>query len=250
MSQQESFEANITKHDWACETLHEKFTEQFNAESDKAFNQTLKAISNVLKIEHTILSSKTESALEDLRRTSQETRTGFYDIARQALQDKGPETAALREEYEAKLKAKDEEIKALRESVHDPSMTDRDKDDMIATLKELNQALRDQLQERMELYELKEEEDHRMAVKDRREVEEIVRNKEAEFRKGLLEAHKKTQAQAREIAQLSQKVQEDAVMIKHLSEGIEELSADRVMLENELKGKISEIAELKQQRGV
>ncbi|KAF5547748.1 hypothetical protein FMEXI_5074 [Fusarium mexicanum] len=250
MSQQKSFEANITKHERACETLHEKFMKQFNAESDKAFGQTLNAISNVLKIEHMILSSETECMFEDLERTSQETQIGFYDITRQALRNKEPETAALREEYEAKLKAKDEEIKTLRESVHDPSVTDRDKDDMIATIKELNQALRDQLQERKELYNLKEEERHLFAVNERRLVEELLRNKDAEFRKDFREAHKKTQAQAREIAQLSQKVKEDAVMIKHLSEGIEELSADRVMLENELKGKISEIAELKQQRGV
>ncbi|KAF5247251.1 hypothetical protein FANTH_6508 [Fusarium anthophilum] len=250
MSQHESFEANITKHERACETLHEKFTEQFNAESDKAFNQTLKAISNVLKIEHTILSNKMESAFEDLERTSQEMRTGFYDIARQALQDKEPGTAALREEYEAKIKGKDEEIKTLRESVHDPSVTDRDKDDMIATIKELNQALRDQLQERKVLYDLREEERHLFAVNETRQVEELLRNKDAEFRKELREAHKKTRAQAREIAQLSQKVKEDAVMIKHQSEAIEKLSADRIMLENELKSKISEIAELKQQRGV
>ncbi|KAF5979045.1 hypothetical protein FBULB1_5891 [Fusarium bulbicola] len=239
MSQQKRFEANITKHERAFESLHEKFTKQFNAESEKAFSQTLKAISNVLKIEHTILSSKTESVFENIERTSQETRIGFYDIARQALRSKEPETAALREEYEAKLKAKDEEIKTLRESVHDPSVTDRDKDDMIATIKELNQTLRTQLQERMELYELKEDQMHRMAVKERRQVEELVRNKESEFRKGLLEAHKKTQAQAKKIAQLSQKVEEDAAMIKGLMEHNEELSSDRFMLYNQLDVKTS-----------
>ncbi|KAF5639220.1 hypothetical protein F52700_4072 [Fusarium sp. NRRL 52700] len=226
MSQQESFEGTITKHDRACETFHEKVTKQFHAESDKAFSQILETISNVLKEDYIVRSSRTESAFENLGRTSQETRIGLYDIARQALQDKEQETAILREEYEAKLKAKDEEIKILTESVHDLCEKRRDKDDMIATMKQLNQVLLDQLQERRELYEFKEAEMQSCMVKERKEAEELLQNKEAEFRKDLLEAHTKTQAQAEEIAQLSHEIQVDSVTIECLQETLEKLWSD------------------------
>ncbi|KAF5697402.1 hypothetical protein FMUND_15423 [Fusarium mundagurra] len=157
MSQQEKLEARVQKHNQACEALHEELTKQFTVESDEDFSQILETVSNVLKKDYIMRSSKTKSAFENLGRISQETRVDLYDTARLFLKEKQQETAALREEYEAKLKAKDEEIKTLKDSVHNLREIRQDKDDMIASTKELNKSLLSQLQERKELYEAKED---------------------------------------------------------------------------------------------
>ncbi|KAG5753040.1 hypothetical protein H9Q69_009362 [Fusarium xylarioides] len=171
MSQQENIEAKLVKHKQACETLHEKLTKQFTVESNEAFSQTLETVSNVLKIDHMVRSSKTESAFENLGRTSQEIRVDLYDATRLSLKEKQQETTALREEYEAKLKAKDEEIKALKESVNDLRENRRDKDDMIATTKEMNIFLLSQLQELKELYKAKEENMRLLMAEQKKQAE-------------------------------------------------------------------------------
>ncbi|RBQ69711.1 hypothetical protein FVER14953_07626 [Fusarium verticillioides] len=72
-------------------------------------------------------------------------KTALYDTTRQSLQDQEREVTALQEEHEAELKAKDEEIKALMESANDLRENRRDKDDMIAMTKEMNNFLVGQL---------------------------------------------------------------------------------------------------------
>jgi uncharacterized protein (UPF0305 family) len=54
-------------------------------------------------------------------------------------------------------KAKDEEIKALKEPVNDLREDRRDKDDMIATTKEMHNFLAGQIHELKELHKAKEE---------------------------------------------------------------------------------------------
>ncbi|KAF5977918.1 hypothetical protein FCOIX_6250 [Fusarium coicis] len=142
MSERGGLEGRITSYDETCKFLHENFTERFDTESDTAFSQTLEAVSQVRKMDHMSHSNKTKSAFEQPGQTFQENRI---------------QTAALGEEYEAKLKAKDAEIKALKEAVNDLRENRRDKEDMIATTKEMHNLLPGQLQELKELHKAKEE---------------------------------------------------------------------------------------------
>ncbi|EWG47554.1 hypothetical protein FVEG_07626 [Fusarium verticillioides 7600] len=98
-------------------------------------------------------------------------KTALYDTTRQSLQDPEREVTALQEEHEAELKAKDEEIKALMESANDLRENRRDKDDMIAMTKEMNNFLVGQLQELKELYKAKEENMRLLMTEQKKQAE-------------------------------------------------------------------------------
>ncbi|KAI7760686.1 hypothetical protein LZL87_007898 [Fusarium oxysporum] len=133
----------------------------------------------------------------------------------------------LREEYEAKLRVKDEEIKTLKDSVHDLRESRRDKDDMIATTKEMNKSLLGQLQERKELSKAKEENMYLFRAEQKKEAEVRLQKKQAELQKELLEARKKTHREAREKGLLSERIKSDAQTIKDLKKNVEQLASEK-----------------------
>ncbi|KAF5566063.1 hypothetical protein FPHYL_3976 [Fusarium phyllophilum] len=135
MSQQENLEACFAKHSQACESLHEKFSE--------AYKSTCQATSR-----HYLGIMDHHDKMELMERPTEAIST---------ILSHEREITALQEEHEAELKVKDEEIKALKESVNDLRENRRDKDDMIAMTKEMNNFLAGQLQESKDLYKAKEE---------------------------------------------------------------------------------------------
>ncbi|PNP85148.1 hypothetical protein FNYG_01377 [Fusarium nygamai] len=210
MSQREDLEACLVKHNQVFANVHEKFTEQLNAESVEALRKAFKTIGNHLETDHMERSSKMKSAFDELSRTLHETGIAVYDATQKSLEDKDLEITTLRQEYEAKLKAKDEEIQALKESVHDLRESRRDKDDMIATTKEMNKFLLTQLQDRKEPYEPKDKNMLASMAEQQKKAELQLQNQEAELRTKLLEKRKKSQAEVSDRGPLSERIEADA----------------------------------------
>nr|RBQ92116.1 hypothetical protein FVER53263_07626 [Fusarium verticillioides] len=157
MSQQENFEACFTKHNQACESLHEKFSEAYKTTCKVTSCQYFDIRGHRDKMELMEQPAEAISTILSHVAGMHGIETALYDTTRQSLQDQEREVTALPGEHEAELKAKDEEIKALKDSVNDLRENRRDKDDMIAMTKEMNNFLVGQLQELKELYKAKDE---------------------------------------------------------------------------------------------
>lgn len=81
MSQQESLEASIAKHNQACETLHEQFTENHKSTCQEVSRLALETMELMEQ------PSNAFSTLLGLVPALRGTEIALYDITRQLLQD-------------------------------------------------------------------------------------------------------------------------------------------------------------------
>ncbi|KAF5687922.1 hypothetical protein FDENT_5212 [Fusarium denticulatum] len=229
MSQQESLETWMATHSQACKTIENQIREEVDAALRQAYCETGDAVRRALQDVHERQSTEMARTFDNLEETLREAGISHYNSSRQSVQDKDLEMVQLREEYEAKLKAKDEEIKALNKSVIDLRGSCRDKDAIIATAMETNKG---QLEEQAKLFEAKEEFMRISIAEQKREVEQHLQNKKREFEQQQQQhqTNQEIEIDKEESVRLSEKVEEYSRTIENLQKTVETLSNDNRQL--------------------
>ncbi|KAF5577690.1 hypothetical protein FPANT_10293 [Fusarium pseudoanthophilum] len=227
MSQQESLEAWMATHSQACKTIENRMREEVDAALRQAYFEAGDAVRRALEAAHERQSTEMQRTFENLEETLREAGISHYNSSRRSLQDKDLEITHLREEYEAKLKAKDEEIAALKESVNDLRGSCRDKDAIITATMETNKR---QLEEQAKLVEAEEEAMRLSMTEQKKDAEQRLQNKTTKLEQQLRQTDQKIELERAEHQKLLEKVEECYETIEDLRETADKLSNDKKQL--------------------
>ncbi|KAF5553413.1 hypothetical protein FNAPI_6777 [Fusarium napiforme] len=224
MSQQESLEAWMATHSQVCKTIENKMRGDIDAALRQAYTETGDAFGRALGAARERQSTEMERTFENLEETLREAGISHYNSSRRSLQDKDLEITQLREEYEAKLKAKDDEITALKESLNELRGSCRDEDAIITTTMETNKR---QLEEQTKHFEAKEKAMNLSMARRKIIAERCLQNKEIKLERRLLQTNQEIELEKGQLRRLSEKLGEYCKTIEVLQKNGDELSVDK-----------------------
>ncbi|KAF5578516.1 hypothetical protein FPCIR_11557 [Fusarium pseudocircinatum] len=224
MSPQESLETWMATHSQTCKTIENQIREEVDAALRQAYCETGDAVRRALEAAHGRQSTEMARTFDNLEETLRGAGISHYNSSSQSLQDKDIEMAQLREEYEAKLKAKDEEIKALNECVINLRGSCRDKDTIIATAMETNKR---QLEQQAKQIKAEGETMRLSMAKQKKDTKRHHQNEKAKLKQQLRLANEEIELERRERRRLAEKVDEYYNAIVIIEKNAKKLSVDR-----------------------